>query len=104
MENQGDNRSHKCMSLGGMNPGRFQGIYPRGGAEFDENSPNLTEDVDFEIGTTLVRIEGPEELHNSGIELNTGERLEMIYPCDAGWLWSMPWPRPMMATLIEGLF
>jgi len=55
-ENQGDNRSHECMSLGGMNLGQFQGIDPRGGAEFDKNGPNLTEDVDFEIGTTLVRI------------------------------------------------
>ena len=61
------------MSSGGMNPGWFQGIDPRGGAEFDENGPNLTEDVDFEIGTTLVGIEGPEELHSSGIESNTGE-------------------------------
>jgi len=43
------------------NLGQFQGIDPRGGAEFDENSPNLTEDVSFEFGTTLVRIEGPEE-------------------------------------------
>src|SRR5882724_10717033 len=50
----------------------------RGGAEFDENGPNLTEDVDFEIGTTLVRIEGPEELQSSGIESNTGGRLEII--------------------------
>jgi len=66
------------MSSGGMNPGQFQGIDPRGGAEFDENGPNLTEDVNFEIGTTLVRIKGPEELHNSGIESNTGGRSEMI--------------------------
>src|SRR5882724_11274744 len=77
-ENQGDNRSHECMSLGGKNPGQFQGIDPRGGAEFDENGPNLTEDVNFEIVTTLVGIEGPEELQSSGIELNTGERLDMI--------------------------
>jgi len=62
------------MSSGGMNPGRFQGIDPRGDAEFDENGPNLTEDIGFEIGTILVRIEGPEELHNS----NTGGRSEMI--------------------------
>jgi len=66
------------MSLGGMNPGWFQGIDTRGGTEFDKNSPNLTEDVNFEIRTTLVRIKGPEELHNSGIESNTGERSEMI--------------------------
>ena len=78
VENQGNNRSHKCMSLCGTNPGRFQGIYPRGGAEFDENGPNLTEDVDFAIGTTLVGIEGPDEVQSSGIESNTGGRLEMI--------------------------
>ena len=66
------------MSLGGTNPGWFQGIDPRGGADFDENGPNLTEDISFEIRTTLVRIEGPEELHSSGIESKTGERSEMI--------------------------
>src|SRR5882724_2513861 len=66
------------MSSGGMIPCQFQGVDPRGGAEFDENSPNLTEDVDFEIGTTLVGIEGPEELHSSGIELNMGERSDMV--------------------------
>ena len=78
MENQSNNRSHKCMSSVGTNPGRFQGIDPRGGPEFDENSPNLTEDVDFEIGTTLVGIEGPEEVHSSGIESNAGGILDMI--------------------------
>ena len=78
MENQGDNGSHKCMNSGGTNPGQFQGIDPRGGAEFDEDGPNLTEDVNFEIGTTLVGIEGPEELHSSGIESNTGGRSETI--------------------------
>src|SRR5882724_3855426 len=78
MKNQGDNRSHECMSLGGMNPGQFQGIDPRGGTEFDENGPNLTEDVSFEIGTTLVGIEGPEEVHSSGIESNTGGISDMI--------------------------
>ena len=51
-----------------MKLGQFQGIYPRGGADFDENGPNLTEDVDFEIGTILAGIEGPEELQSSGIE------------------------------------
>ena len=61
-----------------MNPSWFQGIDPRGGAEFDENGPNLTEDVDFEIRTTLVRIEGPEGLQSSGIESNTGGRSEII--------------------------
>src|SRR5882724_5904342 len=78
MENQGDNGSHECMSSGGMNPGQFQGIDPRGGAKFDENGPNLTEDVDFEIGTTFVRIEGPEQLKISGMESKAGDRLEMI--------------------------
>jgi len=56
------------MSLGGKNPCQFQGIDPRGGAEFDENGPNLTEDICFAIETTLVGIEGPEEVHSSGIE------------------------------------
>jgi len=77
-ENQDDNGFHECMSLGGTNPGWLQGIDPRGGAEFDESGPNLTEDIDFEIGTTLVRIKGPEELQSSGIELKSGERLEII--------------------------
>src|SRR5882724_6710699 len=77
-ENQGDNGSHECMSLGGTNPGRFQCIDPRGGAEFDENGPNLTEDIIFAIGTTLVGIKGPEELQSSGIESKTGERLGII--------------------------
>ena len=49
-ENQGNNRSHECMSSGGTNLGWFQGIDPRGGTEFDENGPNLTEDVGFAIG------------------------------------------------------
>src|SRR5882724_9444661 len=78
MENQGDNRSHECMSLGGMNPGWFQGMNPRGGAEFDKNGPNLTEDVDFAIGTTLVGIEGPDEVQSSGMESKVGERSDII--------------------------
>src|SRR5882724_2493800 len=78
VENQSNNGSHKCMSLGGTNLCQFQGIDPRGGAEFDKNGPNLTEDISFAIGTTLVRIEGPEEVHSSGIELKSGERLEII--------------------------
>jgi len=78
MENQGDNGSHKFMSSGGMNLGWFQGIDPRGGAEFDENGPNLTEDIGFEIRSILVGIKGPEELQSSGIESNTGGRSEMI--------------------------
>ena len=68
-ENQGNNGSHECMSSGGMNLGQFQGIDPRGGTEFDKN------------GATLVGIEGPEELHSSGIESKTGERSEMISWC-----------------------
>src|SRR5882724_10484439 len=78
MENQGDNGSHECMSLGGTNPCQFQGIYPRGGAEFEENGPNLTEDVSFVIVTTLVRIKGPEEVQSSGIKSKAGERSEII--------------------------
>ena len=77
MENQGDNRSHKCMGSGGMNPCQFQGTDPRGGAEFDKNSPNLREDVNFVIGTTLVGIECP-EVQSSGIESKAGERSEII--------------------------
>ena len=60
MENQGNNGTHECISSGRKNLGWFQGIDPRGGAEFDKNGPNLTEDVNFEIRTTLVRIKGPE--------------------------------------------
>jgi len=78
MESQGENGSHECMSLGGTNPGWFQGIDPRGGEEFYKNGPNLTEDIGFEIGTILIGIEGPEELQSSGIESNTGGRSEMI--------------------------
>src|SRR5882724_11087930 len=78
MENQGDNGSHECMNSGGTNPGRFQGIDPRGGAEFDENGPNLTEDVIFTIGTTLVGIKGPYEVQSSGIESKAGERSDII--------------------------
>ena len=61
-----------------MTPGRFQGIDPRGGTEFDENGPNLTEDVIFAIGTTLVGIEGPDEVQSSGIESKAGERSDII--------------------------
>src|SRR5467141_1576514 len=51
---------------------------PRGGAEFDKNGPNLTEDVFWSLATTLVRREGPEAVQSSGIELNTGERSDII--------------------------
>src|SRR5882724_11375258 len=66
------------MSSGGTNPGRFQGIDPRGGPEFDKNGPNLTEDVIFVIGTTLVGIKGPDEVQSSGIESKAGERSDII--------------------------
>ena len=77
VENQGDNGSHKCMNLGGTNSCQLQGIDPRG-AEFDENGPNLTEDVSFSIITILVEIEVPEEVQSSGIESKAGERSEII--------------------------
>ena len=51
---------------------------PRGGAEFDENGPNLTEDVFWVLETSLVGREGAEGVHSSGIELNRGERSDMI--------------------------
>jgi len=76
--NQGDNRSHKCMNSGRMNPCQLQGMDPRGGAKFDENGPNLTEDISFVVGTILVGIEGPEEVQSSGIASKVGERLEII--------------------------
>ena len=65
VDNQGGDKSHECMSSDGTNPCQFQGINPRGGAEFDKNGPNLTEDINFVIGTTLVGIKGPEELQSS---------------------------------------
>src|SRR5882724_1938011 len=55
-----------------------KGEEPRGGAAFDENGPNVTEDVGCVIGTTLVRSEGPEDVQSSGIESNMGERSEII--------------------------
>src|SRR5882672_2872212 len=51
---------------------------PRGGAEFDENGPNLTEDVFLVLATTLVGSEGPEAVQSSGMESNTGERSDII--------------------------
>ena len=51
---------------------------PRGGAEFDENGPNLTEDVFWALATILVGSEGPEAVQSSGIESNTGERSDII--------------------------
>src|SRR5882724_6319233 len=69
---------HITQHSGETNPGRFQGIDPRGGTELDENGPNLTEDVIFAIRTTLVEIEGPEEVQSSGIESRAGERSDII--------------------------
>src|SRR5882672_5888811 len=77
VENQEDDGSH-TSSAGGENPCRSQGMDPRGGAEFDKNGPNLTEGVFCALATTLVRSEGPEAVQSSGIELNTGERLDII--------------------------
>ena len=51
---------------------------PRGGTEFDENGPNFTEDIFWALETTLVRSAGPEGVQSSGIELNTGERSDII--------------------------
>ena len=51
---------------------------PRGGAEFDKNGPNLTEDIFWALETILVGSEGPEGVHSSGIEYNAGERLDII--------------------------
>src|SRR5467141_223422 len=51
---------------------------PSRGAEFDKNGPNLTEDVFWALMTTLVGSEGPEGVHSSGIESNTGERSDII--------------------------
>src|SRR5467141_573844 len=76
-ENQEDNGSH-ALSAGGVNPCRSQGMDPRGGTEFDENGPNLTEGVFWELATTLVGSEGPEAVQSSGIELNTGERSDIL--------------------------
>ena len=38
----------------------------------------MTEDVDFAIGTTLVGIEGPDEVQSSGMESKVGERSDII--------------------------
>ena len=49
-----------------------------GGAAFDENGPNVTEDVSRVIGTTLVWSDGPADIQSSGSESNMGERSEII--------------------------
>src|SRR5882672_7611927 len=77
VENQEDDGSH-TSSAGGVNPCQSPGMDPRGGAEFDKNGPNLTEDVFWALANTLVRSEGPEAVQSSGIELNTGERSDII--------------------------
>src|SRR5882672_12729112 len=51
---------------------------PGGGTKFDENGPNLTEDVRWSSRTTLVGSDGPEDVHSSGIESNTGDRSDII--------------------------
>jgi len=61
-----------------MNPHWSQGIDPRGGAEFDKNGPNLTEDISCALRTTLVGSDGPEEVQSSGMEPNVGERSDII--------------------------
>jgi len=38
----------------------------------------LTGDIIFAIGTTLIRIECPEEVQSSVIDSNTGERSDII--------------------------
>src|SRR5882724_6132512 len=77
-EDQDDNRSHECNNSGGMKSCRGKGEEPRGGAVFDENGPNVTEDVGCVIGTILVGSDGPANVQSSGIESNTGERSEII--------------------------
>jgi len=51
-----------------MNPCLSQGIDPRGGAEFDDNGPNLTEEIGWVLNTTLVRSDGPEVVQSSRME------------------------------------
>ena len=51
---------------------------PGGGTEFDENGPSLTEDVGWSSRTPLVGSDGPEDVHSSGIESNTGDRSDII--------------------------
>ena len=42
---QEDNGTHECNSSGEMKPCWGNGIEPRGGEEFNDNGPNLTEDI-----------------------------------------------------------
>ena len=77
-EDQDGNSSHECNNSGGMKLCRGKGEEPRGGAAFDKNSPNVTEDVSRGIGTTLVGSDSPEDVQSSGIESNMGERSEII--------------------------
>src|SRR5882724_5513452 len=78
-EDQDDNGSHECNNSGGMKPCQGKGEEPRGGAAFDENGPNFTEDVGRVIRTTLIGSDGPAEVQTSGIESNTGETSEIIF-------------------------
>ena len=48
------------------------------GAAFNENGPNVTEDVGHVIRTILVGSDRPADVQSSGIELNTGESSEII--------------------------
>src|SRR5882724_1802287 len=75
---QEDNGSHECNSSGGMKLCHGKGMEPRGGAPFDENGPNLTEDVGHVIRTTLVRSDGPADIQIPGMESNMGKRLDII--------------------------
>ena len=77
-EDQDDNGSHECNNSGGMKPCRGKGEEPRGGAAFNENGPNFTEDIGHVIGTTLIRSDSPADVQSSGIKLNMGERSEII--------------------------
>ena len=77
-EDQDDNGSHECNNSGRMKPCRGKGEELRGWAAFDENGPNVTEEVGRVIGTTLVGSDSPADVQSSGIELNMGERSEII--------------------------
>ena len=100
-EDQDDNGSHECNNSGGMKPCQGKGEEPRGGAAFDENGPNVTEEVGRVIGTTLVGSDGPAEVQSSGIESNMGERSEII----SSWCRVCTLsPRRPTVTPIGGLF
>src|SRR5882724_3824118 len=83
-KDQDDNGSHECNNLGRMKLCQGKGEEPRGGAVFDENGPNFTEDVGHVIGTTLVGSNGPVDVQSSGIELSTGEIRNNIFVVQSG--------------------